>query len=494
MASINLTINDIQISAEDGVTILDAAKSAGFEIPTLCFMKGLDSHANCRMCVVEVEGSRTLLPSCNTKIREGMVVKTDSKDVRTSRKKTLELLLARHSVDCHHCLRIGSSKAKDLDPVFCEMCFFCDCVRDGFCELQTLAREYEVGALPYNLEPYNYPEDRSTGCVVLNPNKCIKCLRCVDVCCDIQSVEALSTIKRGSEIQVVPAMELPLSETDCVMCGRCVDVCPTGATHILEQKDELLYHLHDYSTTAIAQVSDDVLDELAELFKMKRWQLDMGQVVAGLKKIGVNHVVTHKKALVAGENDAVEYIEKNAQNSKSPLIITSSNGAKLFVEKFFPELSKDLFCYDSAQQRFGKMVKERDFENIKSAPFEDKVISISITSNNDNEGDAVSNGSVDYVLNAREIYRIFLRCGVNLSKIHRIEPDENPLAEPVAKGMEDFFAPVVWAIDGEIEEVEVKAGGASLHGCVGKTLGHARKLLEEVEAGKSPYKIIKISS
>lgn len=493
MSNVIITINDKPVSAAQGCTILDAATSAGIRIPTLCFLKGLVPHANCRICVVEVEGSRTFKPACATRVSEGMVIHTDSPAVHQSRKNTLELLLARHSVDCHHCMRIGSSKCDDLDPAFCEMCFFCDCVREGFCELQALAREYKVDVLPYKLEPELYSIDTSTGCIVRNPNKCIKCRRCVDVCTNVQTVNALSIVKSGPDIQVMPSQGKPLVESPCVQCGRCVQVCPTGAIHELEQKDELLYHTHSYTTTTIAQVSDDVLDELAELSKMKRWALNIRHVVAGLKKIGVDYVVTEEVALSRGQEMAAQYLAENAAKGERPIIITSSHAAVQFVDRYFPSLSIDMFHYDSAQQQFGKLVRGQWQQEMKLEPSK-KVCTISVTSNNDNEGEATKNCSVDYVLNARELYRIFLRTGVNLKKIHPVDPDSFDAKVELAPAMKQLLAPVVWEIGSSVEELDVAVGGLTVKAVVGKTLGHARQLLEQVKNDTSPYQIIKISS
>jgi iron only hydrogenase large subunit-like protein len=423
-----------------------------------------------------------------------MVIQTDSPAVRQSRKNTLELLLSRHSVDCHHCMRIGSSKCDDLAPRFCEMCFFCDCVRDGFCELQALAREYKVDLLPYQLEPELYAIDTSTGCVVRDPNKCIKCRRCVDVCNDVQTVHALSLVKRGPEIQVMPSQGKPLAESPCVQCGRCVQVCPTGAIHELEQKDELLYHTHSYTEITIAQVSDDVLGELAELSKMKRSELDIRHVIAGLKKIRMDYVVTEEVALSRGQAMAAQYLAENAAKSNRPVIVTSSHAAAQFVHRYFPSLAGDMHCYDSAQQQFGKLARGQWQQEMKLGPSKKKICTISITSNNDNEGEATKNGSVDYVLNARELYRIFLRTGVNLQKIRVAEPDSFGAAAELAPSIKQLLAPVVWEIGGSVEELDVAVGGLTMKAAVGKTLGHARQLLEQVENGTSPYQIIKISS
>jgi iron only hydrogenase large subunit-like protein len=491
MNNVNITINNQTVSVAPDSTILAAAASAEIHIPTLCFLKNLDPKANCRICVVEVKGSRTFQPACATKVSEGMIILTDSPAVRKSRKNTLELLLARHSVDCHHCLRIGSSKCDDLDPYFCEMCFFCDCVRDGFCELQALAREYRVDAIPYTMEPELYPIDTSTGCVIRNPNKCITCRRCVDVCANVQTVHALSMVKRGHDIQIMPSQGKPLSESPCVQCGRCVQVCPTGAIHEFEQKDEILYNTHSYTTTTIAQVSADVLGELAELSKMERSELDIRQVIAGLKKIGVDYVVTEDVALAKGQEIAANYLIENTAKADRPIIIISSHAAAQFLERNFPALLADLYRYDSAQQQFGKLVKEVWAQKMNSNK---KICTISVTANNDNEGEATKNGSVDYVLNARELYRIFLRTGVNLKKTNPIEPDSMDAVTSLSPSVAKLLAPVVWEIGSSIEELDVPLGGVTAKAAIGKTLGHARQLLEQVQNNMGKYQIIKISS
>lgn len=241
MDMLTMTINGKEISVTPGSTILEAARENGIYIPTLCHFEGLPSHANCRMCVVEVEGMRTFQPACATKVSANMVLHTDTEAIRNVRKSVLELILADHAVDCHHCLRIGSSKCADLDPVFCEMCFWCDCPRDGFCELQTLAREYHVDVLPYAINADKYPVDNSLGSITRNPNKCIKCRRCVDVCGEVQTVHNLSAMNRGTDIMIVPEMGKPMSESSCVRCGRCASVCPTGAIYMEEHKDPMLY-------------------------------------------------------------------------------------------------------------------------------------------------------------------------------------------------------------------------------------------------------------
>ena len=162
-----------------------------------------------------------------------MVVNTDTPEIISERKATIEKMLEFHSVDCCHCLRIGSSRCGDLDPKLCESCFFCDCVRDGFCELQALSREYGVDALPFEIKPDNYEIDSSLGSLIRDPNKCVKCGRCVEICGKVQTTGILDLVPTESGSLIAPAEGGKLKESPCVRCGRCVDVCPTGGVYMV---------------------------------------------------------------------------------------------------------------------------------------------------------------------------------------------------------------------------------------------------------------------
>ena len=352
MAEIRLTINENSVTAMEGQTILQAARENGIYIPTLCHFEGIEGKANCRICVVEVEGTRTFQPACVTKIREGMVVNTDTEKVRAARKATLELIMAHHAVDCHHCMRIGSSSEQSLDPKFCEMCFWCDCERDGFCELQTLNREYHVDVLPYIQHEADYEKDESLDSVIRNPNKCIKCRRCVDVCGEVQTVHNLSMANRGRDIMVVPEMGKPMAESACVRCGHCVDVCPVGAIYMQEHKDEMLYMAHSYDVDVAAQVSSDIIPELTKLYKLEEGQISMNQVISALHKIGIKTVVTDDHAEFLSAKQAEEIINKNI--GKKPVIITDSNAVMNFVDRYFANMKGMTDRYDSAEGVFAK--------------------------------------------------------------------------------------------------------------------------------------------
>lgn len=491
MGEVTITINDRTLEVAEGMTILEAAREYGIHIPTLCNLKRIDPRANCRICLVEVEKFRLPQPACATKVTQGMVVRTDTPTIRKARKQTLELILSDHAVDCHHCLRIGSSKCEDLDPYFCEMCFFCDCVRDGFCELQALAREYQVDVLPYEIHPDTYEEDRSTGSIIRNPNKCIKCRRCLDICTKVQSVGALAAAGRGQSVRVEPVFGDKLSQSTCVQCGRCAQVCPTGAIYVKEHKDEIIYHAHSYDYRTIAQIPEEGLEELADLFGME-WKEDQPKrIVAGLKKIGVDQVILDSAARDSAIARGVAALERMMHKEKRTIILTDSNSAKKFVERQFPDLVEQMLYYPSSQQEFGRVADSVLAEHYN--PEQKKIKTISLVRENENTAEALEHDSVDYVINARELYRIFLRTGVDLQKIRPCEPDAVPIQAASVNGeMRDLFEPYAWEITDQIGEMIVELDRQKIRVAKAKNLSQARELLEKIETGNSLYRIIRI--
>ncbi|MGL4370305.1 MAG: 2Fe-2S iron-sulfur cluster-binding protein, partial [Spirochaetota bacterium] len=355
--TVNIIINGKRCTVPAGNTVLEAAKASGIHIPTLCHMnRDLSPRVNCRICIVQIDGNQTLKLSCATKVSDGMTIVTNTPDIEQERKTALELILANHPVDCHHCLRTGNSKCEDLDPKFCEMCFFCDCVRDGFCELQDLAREYKIDVLPYEQRGYDHAIDASTGTIIRNPNKCVRCRRCLIVCKDVQTVGCLHKITVGSDTLFAPENNKPLAESSCVQCGRCVEVCPTGAMFMLEHKDELLYHTHKPGVTTVAQISRSVLKDLAKLFKMDTPEADIRLAAAGLRKIGIDYVVSDDFALAAVQDQAMKTLEKKLSETNGTVIVTNSPAALKFIRANFAELEGSVLVYESVQQAFGRYV------------------------------------------------------------------------------------------------------------------------------------------
>ena len=462
MANVNLMINGKALSVPAGTTILEAARANGIHIPTLCFLKELDPHASCRMCVVEVEGARTFQHACAARVREGMVVHTDTEAVRASRKLTLELLLSNHAVDCHHCLRIGSSRCGDLDPKFCEMCFFCDCVKDGFCELQALAREYKVDKLPFEQKHNTLPIDATTA-IVRNPNKCIKCKRCVDVCGTVQTVHNLAASGRGSELTIGPVFSKPMAESACVGCGRCVQVCPTGAIFAREHKDELVYYAHRNSLKTAALIAADLLPELERVLHREPGSVSLGEIAGALKKIGVDAVFDAREAEEAARAQAEALLSEKLKAGK-PLILSESFAARAFLETNFPEKKERFLFYDSPLAVFGRAAAGFD-KRFAFGPV---------------GGDAMEcekTGCVDIAVNPRELARILIRTGA--------EPNPRRTAECESLGLPKagsrygkLLENAAWNLGKEPEVFEVDGLRCAL--C--HNLGQARRILAEDEA------------
>ena len=462
MANVNVTIDGKALSVPAGTTILEAARSNGIHIPTLCFLKELEPHASCRMCVVEVEGARTFQHACAAKVREGMVIHTNTEAVYASRKLTLQLLLSNHAVDCHHCLRIGSSKCDDLDPRFCEMCFFCDCVKDGFCDLQALAREYKVDVLPFEQKHNTLPIDATTV-IVRNPNKCIKCKRCVDVCGKVQTVHNLAASGRGCEVTIGPAFGKPMAESGCIGCGRCVEVCPTGAIFAREHKDELVYYAHRDGVKTAAMISADLLPELERVLKLDAGSVSLGEIAGALKKIGVDAVFDAAEAEAAAQAQAEALLEEKLAGGK-PVILTDSFAAKAFLEEVFPDKKDSFLFYDSSLAVFGKAGENFDKRFAFGAVGGDAA-------------ECEKTACVDLAVNPRELARIMIRTGAepNPGRTADFESLDLPKASGKYAKLLDKAA---WNMDREPEVFELDG----LKCAVCHNLGQARRLLQGTEA------------
>ena len=411
---------------------------------------------------------RTFQPACVTRVSDGMVINTDTEKLRAARKTTLELILSHHAVDCHHCLRIGSSSEQNLDPYFCEMCFWCDCVRDGFCELQTLAREYHVDVLPYIQHEADYEEDKSLGSVIRNPNKCMKCRRCVDVCGEVQTVHNLSMANRGRDMMVVPELGKPMAESACVRCGHCVDVCPVGAIYMEEHMDEVLLEAHSYHVETIVQLSDNVIPELARLYKVDESELTGEKICAALHRNGFKKVISDEYAKAVAAAQAAKLIDENI--GKGTVILTNSNSVKNFIDQFFADMKDKVLTYDSTQTVFAQLAKE----------LADKkpVTTVHINSIKEFGAEAKERSNVDYVLNARELYRLFIRSGGAPAK----RPPEafDRTWDDAEVAYEELLADRKWNLSREIEESDGEAG-AGLNAGKNKNVQIQAKILSTQE-------------
>lgn len=498
MSKVSMNIDGVNVSVPRGGTILDAANIAGIRIPTLCHLKDRSTAANCRICVVEVKGQRTLQPACATQVTEAMGVTTRSEVIDSARKTNLELILSSHSWDCHHCLRIGNYGVEELDKDLCSFCFFCDCVRDGDCELQALAEEYKVTQLPFPWAGEPYPIDDSTGAIVRNPNKCIKCRRCIEVCTAEQTVGALGLEERGARLQVAPVLGKSLAGSPCVKCGKCIDVCPTGAIYAKEQSDEVLYTAHiESDVRTVAQISPDVGPELARILKVPACDIELERLAGGLRRMGVGTVVNEDWAEAAAGAEAAEKLSAALPGAAGTLVLSNSSPAIEFLRNEFSSLEGALLTYPSAGQQFGRYVKgvwAKD--GIDPA----KIRTVTLSADASAKAEArqrdmqTENGpNVDYVLTPREIARMLNKTAVDVLTMAPAQWDTLAGEMPAPNGA---YAPLLEAGPGAegVRELELTVDGKPVKAAVARGLGHVRRLLEEAREGTSPYEVIRICS
>ena len=341
---INLTIDNKKIQVEKGTSLLDAAKTVGINIPTLCYLHLHDlditnKPAGCRICVVEVKGRRNLAPACVTECTEGMEVNTHNIRVLNARKTVMELILSDHPTDCLVCAKSGN------------------------CELQSLAHELGIRKLHYQGEQSHYREDTSPA-IIRDVDKCIMCRRCEMMCNDVQTVGVLSAVNRGFMSVVAPAFEMNLDHSVCTYCGQCVAVCPTGALTEVDHTNSVIRALADPSKTVIVQTAPAVRAALGEEFGMEPGTLVTGKLVAALRRLGFDYVFdTDFAADLTIMEEGTELLDRlnrhlnGDKDVKLPILTSCCPGWVNFFEHQFPEMRDIPSTARSPQQMFGSIAK-----------------------------------------------------------------------------------------------------------------------------------------
>ena len=494
---INLNIDGINVSVPKGSTILQAAKEVGINVPTLCYHPDQSVKANCRVCVCEVEGYGLLQAACSTPAAEGMLVKTRTPKVIEARKTILELILANHPQDCLNC-------ARNLN-----------------CELQTLAEEYFIRDIPFELRTRGYEKDISTFSIVRDPDKCILCNRCIEVCSVTQSVYALGTENRGHNAIVVPTMGKSLLDSPCVMCGQCIHACPVGAITEYEQLDEFFAALNDPNQVVVTQIAPAVRVAIAEEIGMRSGELPMDVFVAGLRQVGFDYVLhTNFTADLTIMEEGHELLDRLNNNGTLPMVTSCSPGWINFCETFYPDLLDNLSTCKSPQQMFGSLAKTYWAEKMDIDPA--SIYSVSIMPCTAKKYEASrpemqDSGyqDVDLVLTTREIGRLFRMSGINFKKLAGANFDSwmgaytgagvifgatggvmeaalRTVYEVVTETeLEDVNFTAVRGMEG-IKEAEVDLNGTVVKVAVAHGLSNARQMMEEVKAGESPYHFIEV--
>ena len=492
-----IEVNGKEIEAKKGEMLLTALRRAGIKVPTLCHMENLLPSGACRVCVVDVEGQRNLVPSCVYPVADGMKVQTHSPRAIRARKTIIELLLANHPDDCLYC------------------------VRNGTCHLQAMAEELGVRERRYSGAKSEWKVDSSSPSIVRDPAKCILCGKCVRVCEEVQGVAAIDFIGRGSKATVGTAFDQGLNVSSCINCGQCIVVCPTGALHEQSDAKQVLAALQDPEMYVVVQHAPAVSVTLAEEFGLKAGTDVCGAMTTALRRLGFRRVFdTSFTADLTIMEEASELAHRVANGGVLPMFTSCSPGWIKFIETFYPEFIPNLSTCKSPQQMMGAVIKSyfAQREGIDPA----KIFSVSImpcTAKKFECGRSeMAHGTVadvDAVLTTRELARIIRMRGLDLNAMPP-EAADTPFGERSSAGklfgasggvMEAAVRTAHFLLTGkELENLEIKAvrglAGvkeakvkiAELEVGIGVVsgLGNARKLLEEIKAGRRDLHFIEV--
>ena len=437
MEMVNCKINGIAESVPKGSTILEAARAAGVEIPTLCYMKKINEIGACRICIVEATGARGLVTACVYPVSEGMEVKTNTPKVQAARRTTLELLLSTHDKKCLSCSRSTN------------------------CELQKLCREYGVEESRFEGYKPHYELDTSTPHLVRDNNKCILCRRCVAVCRE-QYVSVIGPNDRGIDTSIGTAFKVNLSEVPCISCGQCAAVCPTGAITEKDDTDKVWEALGDPTKHVVVQTAPSVRATLGECFGMPIGTNVEGKMVSALRRLGFDRVFdTDFAADLTIVEEANELVERIKNKGTLPMITSCSPGWIKFCEYYYPDMLDHLSSCKSPQQMAGAVIKTYYAEKAGIDPKD--IVSVSVmpcTAKKFEIGreDQSASGypDVDIAITTRELVRMIERAGLKFTSL----PDEefdSPLGE-------DTGAAVIFGATGGVMEAALRTANDWLTG------------------------------
>ncbi len=515
---INLKIDDINVSVEAGTTILEAAKKANVRIPTLCYHPDLCIAGNCRICMVEVEGSLTLTAACAMPVSENMVIHTNSLKVRTARKHNIELLLSEHNSECTKCYKNGN------------------------CELQDLAAEYKITNETFiDLVPFhNYTIDHYSPAIIKDDSKCIRCQRCVRTCEELQSVSALGVAYKGEHMKISTFMEKSMFDVVCTNCGQCVNRCPVGALVEKNYIDQVWDAIYDPSKHVVLQTAPAVRIALGEDLGYDPGEIVTGKMVAAIKKLGIDSVLdtdfTADLTIMEEGTELLTRLKKALVDKDSsvalPMMTSCSPGWIKFIEHQFPQLLPNLSTCKSPQQMFGALAKTYYAQKRNIDPADIVSVSVMPCTAKKFEADRPEMRSsgykdVDYVLTTRELAVMIKQAGIDFESLKeekydsimgqstgaavifgatggvmeaalrtayelvtgREVPFDGLNITPV-RGMEGVKEASV-KIEGTLPEWKFLEG-AILNTAIAHGLVNAKKVMELVDSGKANYHFIEI--
>ncbi|MFI3172440.1 MAG: [FeFe] hydrogenase, group A [Eubacteriales bacterium] len=501
---VNLTINGQLLAVEDNTTIMDAAKQNGISIPKLCYLKGINEIAACRVCVVELEGKDELLTACNNAVEEGMVIYTNSPKVRMNRKVTVELLLSQHK------------------------CLCVTCVRSGNCSLQTLAHDLNIITIPFKMENESKPWNRNFP-LIRDSSKCIKCMRCVQICDKVQGLQVWEAEGTGSRATVGVSHHQNIEDANCSLCGQCITHCPVGALRERDDTDKIWEAIDNKEKIVVAQVAPAVRAAWGEYLGLSDEEATIGKILDALKRIGVDYAFdTTFSADLTIMEEGSEFLQRftSGELKTRPMFTSCCPGWIRFIKSQYPQLVKYLSSAKSPQQMFGAVMKSYFADKLGVSP--ERIYTVSVmpclAKKSEREMELYhgefAGYDVDAVITTRELCRMIRATHVEPSALIDIESD-SPMKEGSGAGvifgatggvMEAALRSAYFLLKGENPPVNAFTGvrtegfnaneglveanftvdDINIRTAVVSGLGNTRKLLDRIQSGEVSYDFVEV--